>query len=176
MSEASKFKTVTISPVELDENIFKLIGTDWTLITAGNKNGINTMTASWGCAGILWNKPVCVCFIRPQRYTLGFVEDNDRLSLSFFDDSYRQVLSFCGRHSGRDTDKFSSCGLTPIFDENETPYIEEARLTLLCRKLYVDDLKRTSFIDRSLLKNYTLGDYHRFFICEIEKVIKKEFE
>ena len=45
----------------LNDNVFDLIGKEWVLITAGTKNGgFNMMTASWGCLGWLWNKPVAV--------------------------------------------------------------------------------------------------------------------
>ena len=45
-----------IKPELLSDNCFKLIGTDWMLITAGRKGAFNTMTASWGGLGILWHK------------------------------------------------------------------------------------------------------------------------
>ena len=74
----------TISPSEIDR-ILDRIGKDWMLISASDGTRTNTMTASWGCMGVLWNKPVAVCFIRPQRYTYEIVESTDRLTLSFFD-------------------------------------------------------------------------------------------
>ena len=170
----SKFNSLPVDPYKLNESIFKLIGKDWTLITAGTPDAVNTMTASWGCAGILWNKPVCICFIRPQRHTLGFVEANDRLSLSFFDEEYRAALTYCGRNSGRDVDKFEECDLTPVFSDKRAAYIEEARLVLLCRKLYVGSLKETEFLDTEMLNHYKEKDYHKFFICEIEEILKKD--
>ncbi len=54
---------------ELSENFFEAIGKEWMLVTAGNKDGFNTMTASWGGIGWLWNKPVAFVFVRPERYT-----------------------------------------------------------------------------------------------------------
>ena len=59
----------TIQAEELDQNIFKMIGKDWLLITAKKEDKVNTMTASWGSAGIMWGKPTAFVFIRPQRYT-----------------------------------------------------------------------------------------------------------
>ena len=56
------------------ENAFDLIGKEWMLVTAGNKEKFNTMTASWGGIGWLWNKPVAFVFIRPERYTHDFIE------------------------------------------------------------------------------------------------------
>ena len=53
----------------LDLNAFKKIGLDWMLVTAGDENGWNTMTASWGYAGVIWGKNAFQVVIRPQRYT-----------------------------------------------------------------------------------------------------------
>ena len=161
-----------ILPNEL-ENSIKLIGGDWMLITAANGERVNTMTASWGCIGVLWNKSVCVAFVRPQRYTYEFVEKADVLSLSFFDEQYKDALRFCGTNSGRDCDKFIKTGLTYEFD-GDTPIINQARVILECRKLYVDDLKKDKFINPEPLANYKNDDFHRFYVCEIERVLVKE--
>ena len=54
---------VEITPFEID-NAMKLIGKDWMLITAAKGDKVNTMTASWGNMGVLWNKNVCIAYIR----------------------------------------------------------------------------------------------------------------
>ena len=94
-----------ISVEELKDNPFTLINKDWMLITAGNEQSHNTMTASWGGVGELWGKYVSTIYVRPQRYTLEFVEREDYYSLCFFGPEYRQALSLCGSKSGRDVDK-----------------------------------------------------------------------
>ena len=166
----------SVAPATLPDNFFSRIGEDWMLITAANSEGkVNTMTASWGCAGILWNKPVAICFIRPQRYTYAFTEEADTLTLSFFPkDTYRDALRFCGTKSGRDVDKFAATGLTVEKTAEGTPYVGEANLVLVCRKLYADDLKEGCFIDPDMLKHYAAKDYHRFYICEIIEVLVRE--
>ena len=160
-----------ISPYET-ENSLKLIGKDWMLITAPDKDGANGMTASWGCMGVLWNKPVAVCFIRPQRYTYELTENTDRLSLAFFDEEYRSALKLCGTKSGRDCDKLALSGLT-VNNCDGVPVVNEARLVLICRKLYVGRLEENGFIDRSLLDNYKARDYHGVYVLEIEKALTK---
>ena len=80
-----------ILPNEL-ENSIKLIGGDWMLITAADGEKVNTMTASWGCLGVLWNKNVCVAYVRPQRYTYEFIEKASTMSFSFFEEKYRDAL------------------------------------------------------------------------------------
>lgn len=161
-----------ISHEEL-ENVCRLFDKEWTLITAGDTQSVNTMTASWGGVGILWNKPVAFCFVRPQRHTFSLLEQKERLSLSFLPEQYRAALRLCGSKSGRDTDKFKAAGLTPCF-YRETPYVGEARLVLLCKKLYADDLKKAAFLAPELLKHYTENDFHRMYICEIEEIFEQD--
>ena len=162
---------VEISPYEL-ENSLKLIGKDWMLITAKDGERVNAMTASWGCMGVLWNKPVAFGFVRPQRYTYGLVEAQERVSLAFFDGKYREALNICGTKSGRDCDKLSLAGLSAT-DVDGVPVISEASLVLICRKLYVGDIEEQGFVDKSLLSNYKNADYHRMYVFEIEHAYKK---
>jgi flavin reductase (DIM6/NTAB) family NADH-FMN oxidoreductase RutF len=154
-------------------NAITLIGNDWMLITAKDEenNRANAMTASWGCMGVLWNKPVCVCFIRPQRHTFALAEKSDHLSLAFFGDKHRDALKLCGTKSGKDLDKLTASGLHTS-EKDGVPFIEEAELVLFGRKIYVDDLKEDSFLDPSLLSHYR-GDYHRIYVLEIESAYRK---
>ncbi|MBQ7384849.1 MAG: flavin reductase family protein [Clostridia bacterium] len=162
-------KLKEITPYDI-ENTMKLIGKDWMLITASDGKKVNTMTASWGNMGVLWGKNVCTVYIRPQRYTYEFVEKSDRLSLSFFDDSYRDALKVCGTVSGRDCDKLERTGLTAATVDS-VPIISQARLVIICKKLYADDIKPEKFLSDEPLSNYKQNDFHRFYICEIEKVL-----
>ena len=163
-----------ITPFELNENLFSLLDKEWMLITARDPETkkINTMTASWGGFGILWNKPVAFVFIRPQRYTKEFAERAEGMTLSFFSEEYRDALKLCGRVSGRDCDKITEAGLTPM-PIGERAAFAEARMVMSCRKLYADDLKEGAFIDPALLSNYRAGDYHTMYIVEIEGILKK---
>ena len=168
------FKEIPVS--ELQFNPMTLIAKEWMLITAGNdKTGYNTMTASWGHLGSIWGhsggKPTSVIFVRPQRYTKEFVDAQEYFTLSFFAPEYRPQLALCGSKSGRELDKVKECGFTVEYSPEGAPMFAQARLTLVCRKLYADDLKEGCFIDESLLSNYKAKDYHRFYICEIEDVL-----
>jgi len=167
MTPLTAFKQI---PPQNLENVFKLIGQDWMLVCAGD----NAMTASWGCMGVLWNKPVCTVFIRPQRHTYTMTESNDRLALAFFDESYRTALRHFGTKSGRDEDKFAATGLTRAHHANGTLYPAEARMVIFCRKLYSDMLRKEAMLDPTLLSHYPADDFHRMYICEIEEVWIKE--
>lgn len=155
-----------IYPKEIKENIISLFDDNWSLITAGDEKGYNTMTASWGGIGELWNKDVCFIFIRPQRYTYEFVEKNDLFTVSFYGKEYKKALSFCGTKSGRDYDKAKETGLTPLFIDGTVSF-EEAKLTLVCRKIAFQDMKPDGFVDKTIDNNYKDGDYHRIYVGEI---------
>lgn len=163
-----------LRPEQITDNPFKLVGTDWMLITAGNKDSYNTMTASWGGFGVLWNKNTCFIVVRPSRYTYEFLEKNNIFTLSFFDQSYRSALSFCGSHSGRDCNKAAETGLTAIESRNGSVFFNEARLVIECRKLYYQDINPSNFIDSEIdTKNYPLKDYHRMYVGEVLTCLKK---
>ncbi|MBN2893607.1 MAG: flavin reductase [Bacteroidales bacterium] len=155
---------------DLQENAVDLIANQWMLITAGTADNHNTMTASWGGIGHLWNKDVAYIFIRPQRHTYDFVEKNDFFSLCFFEEKYRNVLKLCGSKSGRDIDKMN-LEITPVVDEQNI-YYKEARVVMLCKKIYYQDLDPKNFLDASIQKNYPQNDYHRMYIGEIYKTLE----
>lgn len=167
---------ISIDPAKITNNIFELVGRDWMLITAGNIRKFNTMTASWGGMGVLWNKKVAFCVIRPSRHTYSLIEQADTFTLSFFEEKYRGVLNFCGSHSGRDVDKIASTGITPVIaGEGQGPvYFAEAKLVLVLKKLYYQDINPDNFLDPGIEKNYNGKDYHRLYIGEIVNCYEKK--
>ncbi len=166
------FKEIDVRDIK--ENTVKMIADEWMLISAGNEEAANMMTASWGMLGELWFKDVAVCFIRPQRYTLKFVEENDTFALCFFGTEQKEALSFCGSKSGKDCDKIKESGLTPVFGSG-TVYFEEAKTVIICKKMAVSNINPSDFCDESIdEKCYPSKDYHKIFIGKIEKVLQKE--
>jgi len=167
----TKFKE--IKPEEINENPFKLIGTDWMLVTAEKEGKVNTMTASWGGLGVIWGKNVAYVVIRPQRYTKEFVDASASFSLTFFDERYKKELGYIGSISGRDEDKIGKSKLTIAYVD-ETPYFSEANLVLACNKLYAQELKAENFINPDLAREfYPDCDYHTLYVAEIRKVLIK---
>ncbi len=161
-----------VSAEEINENFIDLIGNKWMLITASDGKKANTMTASWGGVGELWNKNVTFTFIRPTRYTYEFVEKSEFYTLSFFDDEYREKLAYLGKVSGRDEDKIEKMGLTLVSDGNIT-YFDEAKYVLVCRKLYKDDIEMENFTDMPFgEKIYAEGNLHSMYIGEILYALK----
>lgn len=169
---SSKF--MPIDPYLIEDNIFKLIASDWMLITAGDIKSFNTMTASWGAFGELWHRKICICFVRPVRHTYQFMEKAETFTLSFFAEEYRVVLKFCGTKSGRDVNKIKETKITPVTTESGSVYFDEARLVIECRKIYTHDLNPDLFIDPTIDKEYPDKDYHRMYIGQVVRVLKKK--
>jgi flavin reductase (DIM6/NTAB) family NADH-FMN oxidoreductase RutF len=163
-----------LKKISLDEFNFNAfsIKDEWFLISSGDKDNYNTMTASWGGFGVLWHKNVASIYIRPQRYTYEFVEKNDLFTICFFDKSYKDALKFCGSNSGREIDKASSCHLTPQEFDGAVGF-NEASAVFVCKKLYYDDLKPENFLCDDIMKNYANNDFHRLYIGEIISVFRK---
>jgi len=159
-----------IDPFDLDESPFRIIGSEWMLISAGDGERYNTMTAAWGGFGTLWEQSVVFCFVRPTRYTYLFMEKSDTFSLCFFEHRYKKVLDICGTKSGRDTDKVKAAGITPAW-KDETVYFQQARLVLLCRKIYHQDLQPDRFLDPAIDTHYPKKDYHRMYVGRVNRVL-----
>lgn len=158
---------------DVKKNLVKAISDEWMLISAGDETKSNMMTASWGLTGELWFRDVAVCFIRPQRYTLQFVEENDTFALSFFGTGEKQALSFCGSKSGREYDKIKETGLTPVYSDG-TVYYEQAQMVFICKKIAVTDITPQSIIDKTVIDRcYPEKDFHKVFVGEIIKVLEK---
>ncbi len=166
---------------ELNINPMTLIGESWWLITAGNNDsGYNTMTASWGNLGSLWERPgrkahaglpTATVYLRPQRYTKEFMDNNDTFTLTIMDPSFKRALGYLGSHSGRNEDKIVNAGLTPIFEDKYT-YFNEAKLVFVCKKIYHAPIIEEGFVDTSIISsNYPNKDFHEMYIGEIIKVL-----
>ena len=167
-------KEINVS--DLQFNPMTMIAKEWMLVTAGNRDrGYNTMTASWGHLGSIWGHggglPTAVIYLRPQRYTKEFVDREELFTICVFPGAYKKDLGYLGRVSGRDEDKVAATSLTPVFD-GEYTYFAEAKLVLVCRKLYQSTLQEDGFIDKSILTdNYPNRDLHDMYIGEIVKVL-----
>ena len=168
-----------ISVSELQMNPMDMIAKEWMLVTAGNQErGYNTMTASWGHLGSIWGHggglPTAVVYLRPQRYTKEFVDREEYFTITVFPEEYKKALGYLGSHSGRDGDKVAVAGLTPVFEGEYTTFAE-AKLTLVCRKLYRGSLTPEGFVDTGIISDhYPNSDFHDFYIGHIVKVLTQD--
>ena len=93
--------------------------------------------------------------------------------MSFFDESWRKALAYCGSVSGRDEDKIAHCGFTTLLEDG-VPYFAEASTVLICKKLYAQDLGEEFALSPVVTDQYPEKDYHRMYVGEITKVLVKE--
>jgi flavin reductase (DIM6/NTAB) family NADH-FMN oxidoreductase RutF len=158
---------------DFKENVINIIANEYMLITAGNKEKYNMMTASWGFMGEMWGEDSVAVVVRPSRYTMEFIDNNDYFTLTFYGDD-KSVHKICGSKSGRDIDKTNATGLTPIAN-NDYVYFDEARLVLVVKKKYVQPMSKDFLTDKAVdEKWYKDGDWHNLIIGSIERIYVKE--
>lgn len=174
----------TITPYEMKENPFQLMGREWFLMTAEKKDGsINTMTVGWGGFGVLWQKNVVFVAVRPERFTKEFLDESDTFSLTLFDPSFKRMLGYMGTVSGRTEDKIAKSSLTVVYDEN-TPYFEEAKMSITCKRIMETEFQEKDFNGKTEFtgkfyggENQHSGEgggYHWLYIAQITKILVKK--
>ncbi len=165
-----------IEAKDLSGNVVEMIGRQWMLITAGTPDAFNTMTASWGGLGYVWNRPVAYVLVRPNRYTHEFIQREGKMTLSFMGEAYRHALKICGTVSGRDHDKMAEAGLRPWFSEQGHVAIADAEVVLECRVMYADMLKEANFANGIEVEKWYGPDNppHHLYVAEITAVWVKE--
>ncbi len=161
-----------ISPNEIPTNLIDLIGKEWMLIGASNGSISNAMTASWGSIGFYSNKPIATIFVRPERYTFELIESSTHFTITVLEAGHREALTYMGKNSGRNGDKATACGLTPTFTQSGNPTFTEARIVLVCRKIYAQAMNEESFVDKECYNQWygpNHGNLHKIYMGVIEE-------
>jgi len=107
----------------------------------------NVMTAAWG--GICCSDPPCVAVsLRKATYTYGNIMEQKAFTISIPPQAYVKEVDYFGIASGKNEDKFSATGLTPVkSDLVNAPYVKEFPLVLECRVLHTFEIGRhTQFV------------------------------
>ena len=165
------FQKITTDIMEI--NPFEKIGKDWMLVTAGNEEKANTMTASWGALGQMWGKDAAFVVIRQSRFTKEFIDREGKFSLSFPKDKYRKLMKFLGTVSGRNEDKIKESGID-IGYYNGVPYVDQADLLLICKVMSATLIKPENFKDQDIDATwYGDKDYHTLYIAEITDILAR---
>ena len=162
-----------ISPEEFNENIFKLVGKDFTVITAGEKP--NSMVASWGGIGIMFNKPVTWNFLRANRYTLEKMRETGTFTMCWFPDQYKGDIMQFGTKSGRNTDKMAQTQLTPMATPDGYPAYAEAKIIIECKLIAASTVSKDEFYTEEaktfLQEGYDdAKDWHKLVYGEITNI------
>ena len=152
-------------------DIFTKFDKQWALLTAGTADHFNAMTISWGSMGTLWSRPVVTVYVRPSRYTCEFMERSEYFTVSFYPERFRKDLAVMGSKSGRGCDKVALTALEPRALEQSVTF-RQAETTILCRKLYAQDLDRAAIAPDVLAEHYAPGEQpHRMYIGEVAAIL-----
>lgn len=154
------------------------------LVTCGlSVEDSNMLTVAW--VGTINTDPaMCYISVRPERYSYGIIKENMEFTINLTTADMARQTDWAGVKSGRDYDKWSETGLTPVPGVMvRSPYINESPLSIECRvesiiplgshhmfiAKVVNVLADERFIDpetdsfdlgRAGLLNYTHGHYY----------------
>ena len=122
-----------ISPREISDNVFMLVGKDLSVITAGKEDHYNSMISSGGGLGLLFAQPTTWSILRADRYTLEMIQKEQTYTLSYFPNEYKEQMLFLGSESGRDSEKMKEIELTSVQTPSGDMSFKEARLIIECK-------------------------------------------
>lgn len=107
------------------------------LISSGSVETPNVMTAAW--TGIIASDPALTYVsIRPSRYSHEIISKTKEFVINVPNLPLVKATDFCGVKSGRNTNKFEACNLTPAKCEKiSAPQILEAPISLECKVIDV---------------------------------------
>lgn len=111
-----------------------LFPTPALVVATYDKNGkANAMTAAWG--GICCSKPPCIAVsLLRSRYTYENIIEQKAFTVNIASEAHVKSVDYFGIATGRDVDKFSVIGLTPVKSTLvNAPYIQEYPLFLECK-------------------------------------------
>ena len=165
-----------IEPKNIPEPVFKLVGEDFIVLTAGQPSHFNSMIASWGGWGILFNNPAAFLMLRSNRYTLELMRKEQKYTMAFFDSQFKNDIMPFGASSGRDSDaKMKNTKLTAVQTPAGNMVFKEAKLALECKLIQVTTVSPADFPVEAN-KEFVVSaydetkDYHKTVFGEITHV------
>lgn len=158
--------------MEFSTDVLSVFDKKWALLTAGDSDNFNAMTISWGGLGTIWGKPVATVYVRTSRYTHDFMDAKEFFTVGFYPEECKRILGVLGSKSGRDMDKMKESGLTPV-QAGESMSFKEAEVTLVCRKLFKQQLNVANMPEDVAKAMYQGQAPHDMYIGEIVEIIRK---
>ena len=151
------------------------IGEDFSVLTAGDSNLYNSMVASWGGWGILFERPSIYHFLRSNRYTLELMRKKNTYTVSLFPAEYKDQIMIFGGSSGRDSNKMKETTLTAVATPSGNITYKEAAVVLECKLSEVTTVTPDDFLNESdkqfvVDAHAETGEYHKMIFSEITNV------
>lgn len=145
------------------------------LVTQGKEHAAaNAMTIGWVSFGTVWGRPVATVLVRPSRFTHVLLEENPFFTVNIPSPVLQKAVEECGKHSGRNTNKFIHCALTPVYLEGfPVPSIAECVATLQCTVIEKTQVEPSSLALPIQETYYSQGDYHTIYFGEIQAAWKR---
>ena len=162
----------------------------------------NLFTVAW-TGTVCTNPPMCYISVRPERYSYEILKRTGEFVINLTTARLARATDWCGVRSGRDYDKFSEMGLTPVAaTQVKAPVVEQSPVSIECRvrqviplgshdmfiadvvnvlvdEEYIDkesgklDLQRAELITYSHGEYFRLGDVIDHFGWSVRKRDKK---
>ena len=117
------------------------------LVSCGTLEKPNVLTIAW--TGVLsTHPPMTYISVRPSRHSYPIIMKNREFVINLTTSSMCRETDFCGVRSGKNTDKFKLCGLTPEPAKTvNAPMIAECPINLECKVTETKELgSHTMFI------------------------------
>lgn len=103
------------------------------MVSCGTKReDYNIITVAW--TGTICTDPaMCYISLRPERHSYDIIKRNKEYVINLTTKDLAFATDWCGVKSGRDQDKFSAMGLTPIAATKvKSPMIKESPINIEC--------------------------------------------
>ncbi len=160
---------VDVPYAELWKETIEVMNSSGLLLVSVNGQGKpNVMTISWTTLGPIWDKPMLLVMVRPSRFTYGLIEASSAFTVNVPPPELAEVVSFCGKVSGRDHDKFKEQGLATLPGKRvKSPIIEQCVIHYECRVVHKNDVVPQTLAAEIVSSAYPQGNFHRIYFGEI---------
>ena len=177
MDNTFEAKYELVDAKEFNDNIFKLVGEDFTVITAGEQ--ANSMLAGWGGIGVFFDKPVTWGVLRANRYTLEKMRETGTFTMCYFPEEYKEDIMKFGMVSGRDSKKMEETALTLMQTPAGVPAFEEAKIIIECKLIAATSVNKDEFYTEEARQFFQegfddAGDWHKIVFGDITNIYVKK--
>lgn len=110
------------------------------LVSCAHEGVSNLLTVAW--AGTVCTEPPMLSIsVRPERYSYELIRRSGEFTVNLTTEALARATDWCGVRSGRDYDKWTTCGLTPEPGVAVgCPSVKESPLSIECRVRSVTEL------------------------------------
>ena len=122
------------------------------LVTSKWENIENVLTVSW--TGIASSHPEYVTIaIKRNRFSYSLIKNSRKFCINIPNSDIVDKVDYCGSNSGKEVNKFSACGLTKAYYDNDYIMISECPISLICKVESIHSLgSHDLFISRVIKK------------------------